>query len=144
MNPLSQPRYIRKLPATLTWRRPTALWLWSLIFLFLVTTLPLIAQGGRWPVTIFFSNGLVLVAMSFVIIHHFFGFVHRVDQEDFYFSLPAGRLTLFTRLNLGALAYLTGPSLAVMGLNTLLAESLSPVLPEWDFYVLSTADLWSG
>lgn len=94
--------------------------------------------------TIFFSNGLVLVAMSFVIIHHFFGFVHRVDQEDFYFSLPAGRLTLFTRLNLGALAYLTGPSLAVMGLNTLLAESLSPVLPEWDFYVLSTADLWSG
>ena len=112
--------------SSLVWRRPIALWLVPLIYLFIVTTLPLLPSRG---IGLFFgvsSFSFVLYGMSFVIAHHFFSFIHHLKRCDYYFALPVSRSRLFFSLNLGALTYLLGPTLAIMGLNTVIRLIIAP------------------
>lgn len=121
-----QPPFNR-VPSLLIWRRPTALWLLPLIYLFLVTSLPLIASQSLYLFTGASSFLFALYGMSFVIGHHYFSFLHHMDRTDFYFALPGSRTKMFLSLNLGAFVYLVGPSVAVMGLNTLLRLLIAPL-----------------
>jgi hypothetical protein len=130
--------------ASLAWRKPAALWFLPLIFLFIFTTLPLLSERGLWPFTTHFFNGLLLMVMSLVLVHNFFGFIHRMERTDFYFSLPSNRTKLFAWLNLSALAHLAGPSLVIMGLNTLLASLLPHTEPGWYAYIPSPAGIWTS
>ena len=131
-----------RVTASLVWRKPAALWFLPLIFLFIFTTLPLLSERGFWPFTTHFFNGFVLIVMSLVLVHQFFGFIHRMDRTDFYFSLPSNRPKLFAWLNLSALVHLAGPSLVIMGLNTMLARLLPRTDPGWYAYTASPADIW--
>ena len=111
-----------------------ALLLLPLIFLFLSSSLPLLAGGGVWLSTLTVSlAGMTSLVMAIILAHHFFGFVHQMDKNDFYLSLPTSRSKLFWTLNISALSYLIGPSLAIMILNTILVlfsgQSLSPAIP---------------
>ena len=123
-----------RMSARLAWQRPMALWLLPLIFLFLTSSLPLLAGGGIWLSTLTVSlAGMTSLVMAIILAHHFFGFVHQMDKNDFYLSLPTSRSKLFWTLNISALSYLIGPSLAIMILNTILVlfsgQSLSPAIP---------------
>ena len=131
-----------RMAASLTWRKPAALWFLPLIFLFIFTTLPLLSERGLWPFTTHFFNGLLLMVMSLVLVHQFFGFVHRLDRTDFYFSLPSSRTKLFAWLNLSALAHLAGPSLVIMGLNTILARLMPHTESGWYAYTPSPTSIW--
>lgn len=131
-----------RVTASLAWRKPAALWFLPLIFLFIFTTLPLLSERGLWPFTAHFFNGLLFMVMSFVLVHQFFGFVHRMDRTDFYFSLPSSRTKLFAWLNLSALVHLAGPSLVIMGLNTILASLLPHTEPGWYDYTPSPTSIW--
>lgn len=112
--------------SSLVWRRPIALWLVPLIYLFIVTTLPLLPSRG---IGLFFgvsSFSFVLYGMSFVIAQHFFSFIHHLKRCDYYFALPVSRSRLFFSLNLGAFTYLLGPTLTIMGLNTVIRLIIAP------------------
>lgn len=114
-------RQANRITARLAWQRPLALWLLPLIFLFLTTTLPLLAEGGGGVSSLTVTmSGLTSLIMAFILVHHFFGFVHHLEKNDFYLALPASRSKLFFTLNASALSYLIGPSLVIMGLNSLL------------------------
>ncbi|HZK42272.1 MAG TPA: hypothetical protein VFD14_04790, partial [Clostridia bacterium] len=74
-----------RMSARLAWQRPMALWLLPLIFLFLTSSLPLLAGGGVWLSTLTVSlAGMTSLVMAIILAHHFFGFVHQMDKNDFY------------------------------------------------------------
>ncbi|HZK29171.1 MAG TPA: hypothetical protein VFD19_03020, partial [Clostridia bacterium] len=97
-----------RVPASLVWRRPIALWLLPVIFLFLLTTLPLLSERSV-SFAVMPVMGLASVIMSFIIAHQYFSFLHRTDKSDFYFAIPTSRAKLFLSLNLSALVHLIGP-----------------------------------
>ena len=122
----SQPKKMNHRISYLVWRRPIALWLVPLIYLFIVTPLPLLPSRGFGLFFGVSSFSFVLYGMSFVIAHHFFSFIHLLKRCDYYFALPVSRSRLFLSLNLGAFTYLLGPTLAIMGLNTVIGLIIAP------------------
>lgn len=135
-----------RMPARLAWDRPKALWILPLIFLFLATSLPLLAPKGLSSSALILpATALMSLLMAFVLVHHFFSFVHHLDKNDFYFALPSSRSKLFWKLNASALTYLIVPSLIIMGLNSVLILFLgrSP-MEAWASYGPSLPQLWTS
>lgn len=128
----------------LVWQRPLALWILPLIFLFITTTLPIMADRYSFAYTMVPFTGMLSVIMSFILAQQFFGFIHDRDKGDFYFALPASRENLFFSFNAGALGYLIGPSLAVMALNSLVVRFISAPVPEWMSYGMGLESVWSS
>lgn len=126
----------------LVWKRPFALWLLPLIFLFLATTLPLLAERNFWAVTAIPLTTFISLVVSFILAHHFFSFLHSQEKSDFYFSLPASRTRMFLSLNLSALVHLLGPSLAMMAVNSLLASLFSTADASMPWFSLSLSSTW--
>ena len=120
-----------RVPHALIWKQPPSLWLIPLISLFIMSTIPLIASKGLgWSIG---SHALVLIVMSVVLAHRFFGFVHDMAACDFYFALPGRRSKMFFHLNLASMTYLIGPSALIALLNSLLftlINVLHPVPPD--------------
>ena len=116
-----------RVPTALIWKQPLSLWLIPLISLFIASTLPLIASKGLgWSID---SHAIVLIIMSFVLAHRFFGFVHDMAACDFYFALPGRRSTMFFHLNIASITYLIGPSVLIALLNTLLSALMNSFQP---------------
>lgn len=132
-----------RITSSLIWKRPIAFWLLPVIFLFLLTTLPLISQKYV-STSVLPLIGLISVIMSFILAHHYFSFLHRTDKSDFYFAMPASRTKMFVSLNLSALTYLIGPSLIVMTLNTILASLFNFNDPAMSWLIPSLSSLWIG
>lgn len=128
----------------LVWQRPLALWILPLIFLFITTTLPIMADRYSFAYTMVPFTGMLSVIMSFILAQQFIGFIHDRDKGDFYFALPASRENLFFSFNAGALGYLIGPSLAVMALNSLVVRFISAPVPEWMSYGMGLESVWSS
>lgn len=120
-----------RVPTVLIWKQPLSLWLIPLISLFIASTLPLIASKGLgWSID---SHAFVLIIMSFVLAHRFFGFAHDMAACDFYFALPGRRSRMFFHLNIASITYLLGPSALIALLNTLLyalTNIFQPLPPE--------------